>query len=88
MTMLAITPGLLLILMVSGAVGVSVYRHTKRSNTAVPSTGDLGTAIVSAAAVAAVLVSTGWAAVPSGSADPADGGSVPTCSSSSLSRGC
>jgi hypothetical protein len=86
MTMLAITPGLLLILMVSGAVGVAVYRHTIRSSTAVPSTGDLGTAIISAAAVAAVLVSIGWAAVPSDSTAPADGGSVPTCSS--LSRGC
>lgn len=44
------------------------------------STGDLGTAIV---LVAAVLVSIGSAAVPSGSTDPTDSGSVPTCSSPS-----
>ncbi|WP_331732099.1 hypothetical protein [Streptomyces sp. NBC_00989] len=86
MTVFLITPGLLLILMVSGAVGVAVYLQTKRRSTEVPGAGDLGTAIMSAAAVAAVLVSIGMAAVPSGSTDPPNGGSVPTCSS--LSREC
>ncbi|KUN36768.1 hypothetical protein AQJ27_46475 [Streptomyces olivochromogenes] len=44
MTMLAITPGLLVIFMVSGAVFVAVYLHTKRRSTEVPAAGDLGTA--------------------------------------------
>ncbi|MFR0367509.1 hypothetical protein [Streptomyces sp. MCC20] len=86
MTILAITPGLLFILIVSGIVFAAVYFHTKKRSTEVPATGDLGTAIMSAAAVAAVLVSIGLAAAPSGAADPPDGGSVPTCSS--LSQGC
>ncbi|MEV6840005.1 hypothetical protein AB0N17_36875 [Streptomyces sp. NPDC051133] len=88
MTMLVITPGLLLIAMLSVAVGVIVYHHTKKSSATVPATGDLVAAIGSGVAVATLLVSIGWAAAPPSSADPANGGAVPTCSTSSLSRGC
>ncbi|MGW0828675.1 hypothetical protein [Streptomyces sp. NPDC002845] len=88
MTMLVITPGLLLVAMVSAAVGFGVYHHTKKSSTTVPATGDLVAAIGSGVVVASLLVSIGWAAVPPSSAEPANGGVVPTCSSSSFSRGC
>jgi hypothetical protein len=89
MTMLVITPGLLLIAIVSGAVGFGVYQHTKKKDsTTVPATGDLVSAIGSGVIVASLLVSIGWAAVPPSSADPANGAVVPTCSSSSISRGC
>lgn len=83
MSMLPVTPGLLLILMVSVAVGAVVYHHTKKSSAAVPAVGDLGAAIVSGAAVAALLVSIGWAAVPPSTAQPADGVLAPTCLSAS-----
>ncbi|MGV9451642.1 hypothetical protein [Streptomyces sp. NPDC003635] len=83
MTMLPVTPGVLLILMVSVAVGGVVYHHTKKSSTAVPAVGDLSAAICSGVAVAALLVSMGWAAVPPSTAGPVDGDPAPTCLSAS-----
>ncbi|WP_406131658.1 hypothetical protein [Streptomyces sp. NBC_00989] len=88
MTVFPITTGLLLIVMVSTVVGVSVFLYTKKNSTAAPPTGDLGTAIGSAVAIAMFLVTVGLASAPSGSTDPPAGGAVPTCSSTSHSRGC
>ena len=88
MTVFPITTGLLLIVMVSAVVGVVVFLHTKKSSTATPPTGDVGTAIGSAVAIAMFLVAVGLASAPSGSTAPPAGGAVPTCSSTSLSRGC
>ncbi|GGN40908.1 hypothetical protein [Streptomyces fuscichromogenes] len=88
MTMLVITPGLLLIVMVAGAVGFGVYQNSKKNSTRLPATGDLGAAIGAAVVVAGLLVALGWAAVPPSTVGPATGGGVPTCSSSSTAGGC
>ncbi|MFG2961578.1 hypothetical protein ACGF5O_48680 [Streptomyces sp. NPDC048291] len=88
MTMLVITPGLLLIALVAGAVGVGVYQNTKKNSTTVPATGDLAAAIGTGVVVAGLLVALGWAATPSSTSGPATGAAVPTCSSSSISPEC
>ncbi|MFG2960869.1 hypothetical protein ACGF5O_45005 [Streptomyces sp. NPDC048291] len=88
MTSLVITPGLLLIAMVAFVVGYLVLQNSKKNSATLPATGDLGAAIGAGAAVAMLLVTIGWAAVPTNTAGPATGGAVPTCSSSSISPGC
>lgn len=86
MTELAVTPGLLLILVVSAVAAIAVYLDTKRRSSETPPRGDLYMAITAAAAVAAVLVSFGLASVLLGSAQtPAI---VPAPPSSSSTGSC
>jgi hypothetical protein len=80
MTELAITPGLLLTLMVSAAAAIAVYLDTKRRSCETPPRGDLYMAITAAAAVAAVLVGLGLASVPPGRLQIPAGAPPPTCS--------
>ncbi|MEU6673784.1 hypothetical protein [Streptomyces sp. NPDC046925] len=81
MTELAITPGLLLTLMVSAVAAIAVYLDTKRRSSEIPPRGDLYMAITAAAAVAAVLVGLGLASAPPDSAQTPAVAPAPACSS-------
>ncbi|MFE1925980.1 hypothetical protein ACFW91_25880 [Streptomyces asoensis] len=81
MTEFAITPGLLLTLLVSAAAAITVYLDTRRRSSDIPPRGDLYMAITAAAAVAAVLVSLGLTSVPPGTAQTPAVAPAPACSS-------
>ncbi|GAA2524331.1 hypothetical protein [Streptomyces longisporus] len=81
MTELAITPGLLLTLMVSALAAIAVYLDTKRRSSDIPPRGDLYMAITAAAAVAAVLVSLGLTSIPPSPAQTPAVAPAPACPS-------
>ncbi|MEV7889904.1 hypothetical protein ACWD3I_24940 [Streptomyces sp. NPDC002817] len=64
MTEFAITPGLLLALMVTVAAATAVYLDTKRRSSEIPPRGDLYMAITAGAAVATVLLGLALASQP------------------------